>query len=129
MSKANCNSHRFTGTGSALVSNRISYHFDLNGPSITIDTACSGSLVAVHEACKAIRCGEVPQALVCGTNLMLDPEEIAVMSSMQYVGRIPFVSGVIAKAELEFCPMMAAVILLTTEPTGSVEAKVWQRLY
>lgn len=123
-----CNSHRFIGTGTALASNRISYHFDLNGPSITIDTACSGSLVAVHEACKAIRSGEIHQALVGGTNLILDPEEIAVMSSMQYVGEYLFVSDLRAKAELEFCLTMAAATLLTIEPMDSVEAKAWWRL-
>jgi len=79
------NSHRYTGTGGALVSNRISYHFNLNGPSMTLDTACSGSLVAVHEACKALRSGEIRQALVGGTNLILDPEHMGVMSSLQYV--------------------------------------------
>lgn len=75
--------YRFTGTGAALASNRISYFFNLRGPSITLDTACSGSLVAVHEACKAIRCGEIQQALVGGSNLILDPERISVMSSLQ----------------------------------------------
>ncbi|PGH26423.1 hypothetical protein AJ80_01921 [Polytolypa hystricis UAMH7299] len=74
--------YRFTGTGGALASNRISYFFDLNGPSITLDTACSGSLVALHEACLAIQCGSVKQALVGGTNLILDPDHIAVMSSL-----------------------------------------------
>lgn len=83
MLKKRSTSYRFTGTGVALVSNRISYYFNLRGPSITIDTACSGSLVAVHEACKAIRIGEVQQALVGGTNLILDPERISVMSSFQ----------------------------------------------
>ena len=124
-----CNSHRFLGTGTALASNRISYHFDLNGPSLTIDTACSGSLVAVHEACKAIRSGQVRQALVGGTNLILDPEQIAVMSSMQYVGQNLSVSDLRAKAELESCLMMAAAMLLTIEPTASAEAKAWRRLY
>lgn len=76
-------SYRFTGTGPALVSNRISYVFDLRGPSMTIDTACSGSLVAVHQACQAIRSGEIRQALVGGTNLILDPEYMTAMSSMQ----------------------------------------------
>ncbi|KAH9204906.1 polyketide synthase, partial [Leptodontidium sp. 2 PMI_412] len=75
--------YRFTGTGVALASNRISYYFNLKGPSITVDTACSGSLVAVHEAFQAIRTGEIRQALVGGTNLILDPERISVMSSLQ----------------------------------------------
>ena len=67
------------------MSNRLSYQFDLIGPSITIDTACSGSLVAVHQACEAIRNGTIPLALVGGTNLILDPEYASVISSMQYV--------------------------------------------
>ncbi|THC94689.1 hypothetical protein EYZ11_005834 [Aspergillus tanneri] len=74
--------YRFTGTGAALASNRISYFFNMNGPSITFDTACSGSLVAIHAACQAIRYGEIRQALVGGANLILDPERISVMSSM-----------------------------------------------
>ncbi|KAL6713727.1 hypothetical protein ACLMJK_008219 [Lecanora helva] len=52
---------------------------------MTIDTACSGSLVAIHEACKALRYGDARQAIVGGTNLILDPERLAVISSMQYV--------------------------------------------
>jgi acyl transferase domain-containing protein len=65
-----------------MLANRISYFFDLRGPSITLDTACSSGLVAVHEACKAIRGGEVTRALVGGSNLILDPDRISVMSSM-----------------------------------------------
>ena len=78
----------------------------------------------MHEACKAIRSGEIHQALVGGTNLILDPEEIAVMSSMQYVGRNLPMSNSRAKAELESCLTMAAAMLLTIEPTDSAEAKV-----
>jgi acyl transferase domain-containing protein len=65
-----------------MLANRVSYFFDLHGPSITLDTACSSGLVAMHEACKSIRNGEVTQALVGGANLILDPEQTAVMSSM-----------------------------------------------
>jgi len=65
-----------------MLSNRVSYFFDLHGPSITLDTACSSGLVALHEACKAIRDGEVTQALVGGSNLILDPDQTTVMSSM-----------------------------------------------
>jgi len=71
----------------------------------------------------------VHQALVCGTNLILDPEEIVVMSSMQYVGKYLSVSDLRAKAELEYCLMMAAAILLTIVPMDSAEAKAWWRLY
>lgn len=66
-----------------MASNRISYHFDLKGPSVTVDTACSSSLVAIHQACQAIRAGEITQALVGATNLILDPDRVSIMSSMQ----------------------------------------------
>lgn len=50
--------YRATGSGSALLANRLSWFYDLRGPSMTIETACSGSLVALHLACQSIRSGE-----------------------------------------------------------------------
>ncbi len=66
----------YSMTGSTLCSlaNRISYVFDLRGPSFTVDTACSSSLVALHLACEAIRAGQVPAAIVGGVNLLLAPQ-------------------------------------------------------
>ena len=66
----------YSMTGSTLCSlaNRISYVFDLRGPSFTVDTACSSSLVALHLACEAIRAGQVPAAVVGGVNLLLAPQ-------------------------------------------------------
>lgn len=40
------------------MANRISYFFNLHGPSVTVDTGCSGSLVSVHLAAQTIRSGE-----------------------------------------------------------------------
>lgn len=62
-----------TGTSQALMSNRISYWFDLRGPSETIDTACSSSLVALHQAVCAIKAGQCEQALVGTANLLISP--------------------------------------------------------
>lgn len=44
--------------GTAMVSNRVSWYFDLKGPSLTLDTACSSSLVCLHLAMQSIRTGE-----------------------------------------------------------------------
>ncbi len=68
------------GTSSCAIANRISYDFDLRGPSVTIDTACSGSLVAVHLACRSLWNGEADVAIAGGVNLMLRPESSIVLS-------------------------------------------------
>lgn len=65
-----------------MLADRISYFFDLRGPSMTIDKACSSTLVALNEACSALRMGEIDQALVGGVNLILDPDKPMVQSSM-----------------------------------------------
>ncbi|GAA4404938.1 hypothetical protein GCM10023147_47780 [Tsukamurella soli] len=65
----------WSGTGGALsiIANRVSYHYDLRGPSLTVDTACSSSLVAIHLACRSLRSGESTLAMAGGVNLMLGP--------------------------------------------------------
>ncbi|KAK2051561.1 polyketide synthetase [Colletotrichum caudatum] len=71
------------GTARSILSNRISYFFDLHGPSVTIDTACSSSLVAVHQAVQSLRLGETPVAIACGTNLLLGPSQYIAESKLQ----------------------------------------------
>lgn len=62
-----------TGTSLSVIANRLSYFFDLHGPSMTIDTACSSSLVALNEACRAMAEENLPMALVGGVNALLSP--------------------------------------------------------
>lgn len=45
------------GTTPSILPNRISWFFDLRGPSMHVDTACSGSMIAMDLACQAIRTG------------------------------------------------------------------------
>jgi acetyl-CoA acetyltransferase len=47
-----------TGNGIAIMSNRISYFFDIHGPSMTIDTGCSASLICIHQAVQSLLNGE-----------------------------------------------------------------------
>ncbi|KAH8647306.1 hypothetical protein BX600DRAFT_518575 [Xylariales sp. PMI_506] len=71
-----------TGNARSMISNRLSYFFDFRGPSVTIDTACSASLVALHQAVQSLRSGESSVACVTGVNLMLTPEQFIVESSL-----------------------------------------------
>lgn len=52
------NPYSATGVGRSMLSNRISWFFDLAGPSLTLDTACSSSLIALHLGCQSILTGE-----------------------------------------------------------------------
>jgi len=67
------NAYSMTGNTLSIAANRLSYVFDLHGPSMAVDTACSSSLVALHQACRSLRDGESSLALVGGVNLLLHP--------------------------------------------------------
>ncbi|KAL4973041.1 hypothetical protein BDW66DRAFT_169023 [Aspergillus desertorum] len=72
-----------TGTGPAITSNRVSYVFNLRGPSFTMDTGCSSSLVALHQAVLSLRNGETAQCFVGGVNLLLDPQRFHYQSRLK----------------------------------------------
>ena len=59
-----------TSISLAMLANRISYHFNLMGPSTTYCTACSASLTALHAAMNALQCGDCEQALVGSVNYL-----------------------------------------------------------
>ncbi len=60
-------------TSFASVANRVSHALDLAGPSLPVDTMCSSSLTAIHEACEQLRAGRCAMALAGGVNLYLHP--------------------------------------------------------
>src|ERR1700676_3643750 len=63
--------HSPTGCAHSIAANRISYCFNLRGPSVAMDTACSSALTAVHAACDHIRAGRGDVALAGGVTVMI----------------------------------------------------------
>ncbi|KAL8994776.1 MAG: hypothetical protein Q9169_005338 [Polycauliona sp. 2 TL-2023] len=75
-----------TGTAGCMASNRLSYFYDLSGPSVTVDTACSSSMAALHQAVRALQHGDSSMALVCGANLIFNPESFVTMTELGFLG-------------------------------------------
>ncbi len=72
--RVNIGAHTNVGSALCITANRISYSYNLTGPSFAIDTACSSSLNAVHMACRTIWDGDADAAFAGGVNSILKPE-------------------------------------------------------
>ncbi|KAI1806439.1 hypothetical protein F4811DRAFT_510997 [Daldinia bambusicola] len=82
------NIERTALTGSlvaSVIANRVSWYFDLHGPSIHVNTACSSSLAAVDIACKTIQSGDAECALVTSANFLLDPSIVQLLSDQNFL--------------------------------------------
>ncbi|WP_219510116.1 type I polyketide synthase [Nonomuraea ceibae] len=65
--------YTMSGMALSIAANRLSHAFDLRGPSMSIDTACSSALQAVERACRALADGSASTALAGGVNVLLNP--------------------------------------------------------
>ncbi|XP_035401448.1 uncharacterized protein LOC118247514 [Cygnus atratus] len=72
-SSSEINHYSGTGTAMSIAANRVSYTFNLTGPSLTIDTACSSFLFALHYALRAIKSGDCEAAICGGVNCIIEP--------------------------------------------------------
>ena len=82
----------FTATGNlkGFIAGKVSHHFGWTGPGLVIDTACSSSAVAVHQACHAIINGDCNAALAGGTHVMTNPlwfQNLAGASFLSHTGQ------------------------------------------
>ncbi|NUP27177.1 MAG: acyltransferase domain-containing protein, partial [Nocardia sp.] len=70
---ASAEAYKIMGSASSIIANRVSYFYDFRGPSVAVDTACSSTLVAVHQAVQALRAGDADVAVAGGVNMLLIP--------------------------------------------------------
>jgi len=64
-----------TGTQRSMAAGRMAHWLDVHGPAVVLDTSCSSSLVATHQACQSLRAMETDAAIVGGVQLYLSPRE------------------------------------------------------
>src|SRR3954470_13398438 len=96
---ASADSYFMTGGTLSIVANRISYVYDLRGPSLTVDTACSSSLVALHQAVEALRSGRIETAIVGGINVIASPASFIAFSQASMLSPTGLCQAFSAKAD------------------------------
>ncbi|MEW6991527.1 SDR family NAD(P)-dependent oxidoreductase [Colwelliaceae bacterium 6441] len=69
----------------ATIANRVSYAFNLHGPSMTLDTMCSSSLTAIHLACQDLKLGRTSLAIAGGVNISVHPSKYQMLSGAQFI--------------------------------------------
>lgn len=72
-------------TARHAIANRISYTFNFQGPSLTIDTSCSSAMTAIHLACESLKNGDCNAAIVGGVNLILHPNHLKFLSNINMI--------------------------------------------
>ncbi|UDL93940.1 SDR family NAD(P)-dependent oxidoreductase [Lichenihabitans sp. PAMC28606] len=88
-----------TGNAASILANRVSYIYDLNGPSFTVDTACSSSIVALDAAVQALRSGRIETAIVGGVSILTTPFQFVNFSQASMLSRVGLCQAFSANAD------------------------------
>ena len=110
-----------TGNALSIVSNRISYVFDLHGPSFTVDTACSSALVALNEAVVALRSGRIDTAIVGGVNILTSPFGFIGFSQASMLSRTGLCQAFSANADGYVRAEGGVVLILRTAAAAAAD--------
>ncbi|XP_055018199.1 uncharacterized protein pks1 isoform X2 [Boleophthalmus pectinirostris] len=79
------NHYNATGTAMSIAANRISFTFNLTGPSFAIDSACSSSLVALHLACQSLKQGDCEMTFCGGVSCIIEPRVFVALSKAKMI--------------------------------------------
>jgi acyl transferase domain-containing protein len=74
-----------TGNNPSILANRLSWYFDLRGPSMSLNTACSTSMIAMDLACRSLESGQTSMAIVTGSTAILNVETSMYLSQMNFL--------------------------------------------
>jgi acyl transferase domain-containing protein/NADPH:quinone reductase-like Zn-dependent oxidoreductase/NAD(P)-dependent dehydrogenase (short-subunit alcohol dehydrogenase family)/acyl carrier protein len=110
-----------TGNALSILANRISYVFDLHGPSVTVDTACSSSLVALHQAVEALNAGRIDTAIVGGVNVLASPFSFVSFSQASMLSPSGLCRAFAAKADGYVRAEGGAVVVLRKAAQARVD--------
>ena len=106
----------FEGNTFAMASGRIAYSMGLHGPALTLDTACSSGLMAVHMGCRSLNDGESDLALAGGAYVMLEPRKFVAGSAQSHLSPTGRCHAFDVAADGYVCGEAAAVVLLKRLP-------------
>lgn len=111
-SQWNSINNKFYNTSFSSLVNRVSYFMNFQGPSISVDTMCSSSLAALHQACESIKHGTIKMAIVGAVNLYLHPSNYTTLSQAGLISDTSQ-SKVFGKGGIGFVPSegVGAVVL------------------
>lgn len=88
------NTNEASSTWEGILASRLNYEYDLRGPALVVDTACSASLVALHLACNALRSGDCTMAIAGGIGLTAAGQDIDEIDYNDFLTRDPAPGGV-----------------------------------
>ena len=116
---AAADAYMMTGNTLSIIANRLSYIFDLHGPSFTVDTACSSALVALNEAVVSLRSGRVDTAIVGGINILASPHSFVGFSQASMLSRRGLCQAFSANADGYVRSEGGAVLVLRTREAAA----------
>ncbi len=112
-----------TGNAASILANRISYIYDLNGPSFTVDTACSSSLVALDAAVQALQSGRIETAIVGGVSILTAPFQFVSFSQASMLSRTGLCQAFSSKADGYVRSEGGAVLILRAQGRSTAAAE------